>query len=282
MNWPRLSVLQMCLAGSVAVHAALLGFRFVDPEGFDKVFRDAGMEVILVNTKTNDNNPDAKAIAQTSLVGGGDATKGRASSPLLAELQDLNGDGTEDLQQRLDQMQRTQDMLLGQLRNSLSKAAEAQKVETDSRENEQQKTRLRLKQFAEIEKQVVQENERPKKRVVSPSTVGKVHALYFQSYKSKVETLGTRNFPSLAGQKLYGDLTMSVSLDRSGAVIEAQVLESTGNSRLDKMAVAIVQNGAPYGAFSEAMLKKFQILVIVSRFSFTRDNQLQTTVSSQP
>jgi protein TonB len=281
LNWPRLSVLQWCLAGSVAVHAALLGFRFVDPAGFDKIFKDTGLEVILVNTKTNDNNQDAKAIAQTSLVGGGEANKGRASSPLQADLQDASGDATEDVQQRLEQMQSTQNMLLGQLRNALSKAAAAQKAETDPPDSEQQKTRQRLKQFAEIEKQVVQENERPKKRVVSPSTVGKVHALYYQNYKSKVEALGTRNFPSLAGQKLYGDLTMSVSLDRSGSVIEAQVLESTGNSRLDKMAIAIVQNGAPYGAFTEPMLKKFQILVVVSRFSFTRDNQLQTTVSSQ-
>jgi hypothetical protein len=72
-------------AGRVgAVHAALLTVRFVDPEGFNRVFQDTPLEVILVNAKSQrETRPGkAQAIAQATLAGGGEAEKGRATSPL--------------------------------------------------------------------------------------------------------------------------------------------------------------------------------------------------------
>lgn len=285
MKWPfqvRPTVLQACLLGSVAVHLALLTVRFVDPESFNKMFKDAGLEVILVNAKGSEPaDSHAKAIAQHSLAGGGDAQAGRASSPLQADTLDNTGDATEDLHQRLEQMQTKQTVLLAQLRESMARMVPQPSPSPNAAgpsASLDEKSRQRLKQLAEIEKRVIEENERPKKRFVSPSTVGKVHAIYYHSFKRKVEDLGTRNFPNANGQKLYGDLTMSVSIGQTGQVLETQVLSSTGNPRLDKMAQAIVFSGAPYGEFTPAMSKKFQILVIVSRFSFTHDDSLKTTV----
>jgi hypothetical protein len=83
LNFRSVTTLQWAIGASIAVHAVLLTVRFVDPEAFNRVFEDTPLEVILVNAKTNEK-PDAlaKAIAQASLVGGGDAEKGRATSPL--------------------------------------------------------------------------------------------------------------------------------------------------------------------------------------------------------
>ena len=90
---PRtLSTLHVALALSVAAHAALLAVRFVDPERFNRVFQDTPLEVILVNARGNEKAEKAQAIAQASLAGGGEADKGRATSPLppsaLVELGD--------------------------------------------------------------------------------------------------------------------------------------------------------------------------------------------------
>ena len=76
MNLRSLSTLQIALGISVAVHGVLLTFRFVDPEGFNRVFQDTPLEVILVNAKTNEKPDNAKAIAQFSMAGGGDSQKG--------------------------------------------------------------------------------------------------------------------------------------------------------------------------------------------------------------
>ena len=78
-----LSTLQITLAFSVLLHAVLLSVRFVAPEQFDRVFQDTPLEVILVNARTNEPPPEkAQAIAQHALAGGGEAAKGRATSPL--------------------------------------------------------------------------------------------------------------------------------------------------------------------------------------------------------
>ena len=65
MNFKDLSTLQIALGVSVVVHAALLTVRFVDPESFNKVFSDTPLEVILVNTKTNEK-PDPSCLLYTS------------------------------------------------------------------------------------------------------------------------------------------------------------------------------------------------------------------------
>ena len=72
MKLRSLSTLQLALGASVAVHAALLTVRFVDPERFKRVFEDTPLEVILVNARTNEKPDKARAIAQASLAGGGD------------------------------------------------------------------------------------------------------------------------------------------------------------------------------------------------------------------
>jgi periplasmic protein TonB len=58
--------LQLALGVSFAVHAALLTVRFVDPEGFNRVFQDTPLEVILVNAKSEELPEKAMAIAQAS------------------------------------------------------------------------------------------------------------------------------------------------------------------------------------------------------------------------
>lgn len=279
--WSALTLLQRCLLGSILVHVIVLGVRMADPQGFDKLFKDTGLEVILANAQSEQNPEVAKAIAQFSLSGGGSLDQGRAASPLQAELKRIDGDDTEDRLQNLEQMQAIQNQLLAQLREKLKAEVTPSQMggnAVQANANHIQKMRQRLKLLAEIERRVIEENERPKKRFISPATMGKVHATYYQEFKQRVEDLGTKNFPQVAGKKLYGELTVSISLDRNGAVIEAKVLDSNGDARLEKMALAIVGAGAPYGNFSEAMLKQFQILVVITRFKFTNDNTLNTAI----
>ena len=51
---------------------------------------------------------------------------------------------------------------------------------------------------------------------------------------------------------------------------------------LDRRAVAIVHAAAPFGPFTSAMRGKADQLVITSRFRFTRDEGLETTLSATP
>ena len=94
----RLSTLQIALGVSIALHALLLTVRFIDPERFNRVFEDTPLEVILVNAKTSERPDKAQAIAQASLAGGGEAAKGRATSPLPYSALTSIGDDLEEAQ----------------------------------------------------------------------------------------------------------------------------------------------------------------------------------------
>jgi periplasmic protein TonB len=278
------STLQIALGASLAVHAALLTVRFVDPQSFNRVFQDTPLEVILVNANTREKVDKAQAIAQAALAGGGEADKGRATSPLPpSALTDL-GDAAEDAQKKIEAMQEQQMLLLAQLKKQLAALPppdpkqSAQNPDAVARE---EKRRQLVKLLAEIERRINEENARPKKRYISPSTREEVYAIYYDQLRRKIEERGTRNFPELAGKKLYGELTMIVTVNHDGRILETEVVETSGNLTLDRRAQNIARAAGPFGAFSEAMRKRADQIVVVSRFKFTRDETLETKLTNR-
>ncbi len=286
MKLHNITTLQWALGVSVAVHALLLTVRFVDPESFNRVFEDTPLEVILVNAKSNEKPDKAAAIAQTSLAGGGDAEKGRATSPLPPSLLTDVGDSLEEESARkLQAMQEQQSLLLAQVKNQIATLApqrpsqETSKSEAAERE---EKHRQLVKLLAEIERRINMENARPKKRYISPAVREEVYAVYYDGLRRAIEDRGTENFPQSAGKKLYGELTMVVTVNHDGRVIDTEVVQSSGIPALDKRAEAIARTAGPFGNFSAAMRRQADQILVVSRFKFTRDETLEAQVSTSP
>ena len=281
----KISALQVSMAISLLVHLAV-GFTYaVDPEGFSRIFEDTPLEVILVNSRSDEAPVQAQAIAQASLAGGGEVDKGRATSPLPSALRNELGDSAEESHKQIEELQETQQQLLAQTRRELASLPppDPRRDQGTPQERAQEEHRRQLLQLlAEIEKRINEENARPKKRFISPATKEALYAMYYDQLRRKIEERGTRNFPESQGRKLYGDLTMMVTVDAAGRVIETEVVRSSGNKLLDKRAVAIVQAAAPYGPFSAEMRKKADQLVVTSRFRFTRNDGLETTMLATP
>jgi protein TonB len=276
-----LTTLQLALGISLALHAAVLSVRFVHPQAFERVFQDTPLEVILVNAKSQERPEKAQAIAQAALAGGGEAAQGRATSPLPYSALTAVGEDFEDAQRKLDAMQEQQAVLLTQLRQRVATMAPL-----DPRENapstqqlsEQQKRQQLVKLLAEIEKRINEENARPKKRYISPATREEVYAVYYDALRRKVEDKGTENFPEQAGKKLYGELTMIVTVNHDGQVLATEIVQSSGNPLLDSRAAAIARAAGPFGPFGTAMRAKADQIAVVSRFKFTREQTLETSV----
>ena len=200
----RFTTLQLALGASFAVHAALLTVRFVDPERFNRVFQDTPLEVILVNARTNDTPDKAQALAQASMGGGGEADKGRATTPLPASALVSVGDSLEE--------------------------------QTSS------STQTLFKLLAEIERRIKEENARPKKRYVSPATREVAYAVYYDTMRRLIEDMGTTNFPTAGGKKLYGELTMLITVNHDGQVLATEVVDSSGIALLDRRAEMIARS----------------------------------------
>ncbi len=284
MNLRSITTLQWALGVSIAVHGALLTVRFVDPEAFNRVFEDKPLEVILVNAKSNEKPDKAQAIAQTNMAGGGDVEKGRATSPLPpSALTDIGDSLEEESARKLQSLQEQQNLLLAQVKSQLAALPPpdpsklADKAEQAERE---EKRKQLIKLLAEIERRINMENSRPKKRYVSPAVREEVYAVYYDQLRHAIEDKGTENFPQSGGKKLYGELTMIVTINFDGRVLDTEIVQSSGNAVLDKRAQAIARSAGPFGNFNAAMRRQADQILVVSRFKFTREETLEAKVSS--
>ncbi len=277
------SPLALALLLSLAVHAVLLTVRFVAPEQFNRVFKDTALEVILVNAQSQERPEHAQAIAQANLAGGGDVAQGRATSPMPYSALTRIGDDFEERQRQIDALQERQTTLLTQLRQRLAALPEfdpREAAQQQAREQQEQKRKQLLKQLAELEKRINEENARPKKRYISPATKEAAYAVYYDALRHKVEEKGTENFPEVGGRKLYGDLIMVLTINHDGRVLETEIVQSSGQQDLDRRAKAIAYASGPFGSFTPAMRAQADQIVVVARFSFTRDQVLQANVQA--
>jgi protein TonB len=282
MAWRRLSTLQWALGLSLAVHGALLGFRFIDPSGFNRVFRDTPLDVILVNARSAEAPKQAQAIAQSALAGGGELAEGRATSPLPATAQTEMGNASDEARKRVDQLQDQQQQLLAQIRREMAMLPPPdprRDTGTPLERDQEERRRQLLKLLAEIEKRINDQNAQPRKRYISPATQEKAYAIYYDKLRRRIEDRGTRDFPQHLGKKLYGELTMNITIDAAGRLVEAEVVRGSGSKVLDRRSVAIVRSASPYGGFSAEMRDQADQIVVTSRFRFTRDEGLATTLS---
>ena len=285
MKWLSFSTLQWALGASLAVHGVLLSVRFVDPDAFNRVFQDTPLEVILVNAHTRERPTKAQAIAQASMVGGGDAPAGRSTSPLPPAPLSQSGDANEaQAQAQLQTLKEQQNLLLAEVRSRLAAMPAPDPNRPDSPAPEQvqrEQTRRQLsKLLAEIERRIQTENERPRKRYIGPSTREAVYAVYYDRLRRRIEDKGTENFPETAGKKMYGELTLAVTINFDGRIHQVEMVEGSGNRALDRRAMAIVRSAGPFGRFNPAMRRQSELIEVVSRFKFTRDETLENRLTA--
>ena len=279
----RPSTLQWALLVSLGLHAGLLFVRFVDPESFNRLFEDTPLEVVLVNTRSDEKPLKAQAIAQANLAGGGEAEEGRATTPLPPSAINQAGDDLEETRQQVNKMQDIQQQLLAQIRREvalLPPPDPSRPISTPAEEQREERRRQMLRMLAEIEKRINEENARPKKRYISPATREEVYAIYYDNLRRRIEERGTRDFPEIAGKKLYGELTMNITIDARGKVIDAEIVRPAKSAALNRRAVAIVHSAGPFGPFSDAMRRQADQIVVTSRFRFTRTDGLETSLSA--
>ena len=285
----QLSPLTIAIAASVALHAALLTVRFVAPEVFELKPADPGLEVILVNAKHAKAPLNADALAQANLDGGGQADAGRSKSPLPDMRRMEEGDSVKATQRRVAELEEQQKNLLTHTRASNFNAAqitEKDKPDPARTGNDMaDSSKAIARTAAEIHQRIEDQNKRPRKTFITPSTREVGYATYYKEMQRKVEEIGTVNFPQKNGKKMYGELLVYIPIFQDGSIYMkdggVRVEKSSGNADLDKAALAIVRRSAPFGRFPSKMRStdKDDLWVIITRFNFTREEKLEADLS---
>lgn len=202
---------------------------------------------------------------------GGDAPPRAASAPPSEA-------GAKTPEQTLADLRREQQALLAQVRRDIAALPILDPAKPGATAAERENERLRqekLRLLAAIEKQINAENGRPSRRYISPATQEPVYRNYYQAMARRIEEVGTRDFPTSDGHKLYGDLTLNMTVDASGRVIATEVVRSSGNALLDRKATAIARAAGPFGPFGKDMHAKADEIVVTHRFRFMNDGPAQ-------
>lgn len=285
-------LLSIAIALSLLAHGALLALHFGAPPAVAPEPIDPGLEVILVNAKHQRKPLKAEALAQASLDGGGNANAGRAKSPLPDLRKTQDGDSFEATKRRIAALEQTRRDLLAQANRPSSFTA------PQSTENRQpdptlsgadlfDSSRAIARMAAEISQDIEDQNKRPRKTFITPSTREVGYAMYYKTMQKRIEETGTLNFPQQNGNKLYGELIVYIPVFQDGTIYQkgggVQIRKSSGNPALDAAALGIVRRAAPFGRFPPNMLSKDSddLWVIITRFKFTREEKMEAKLSAE-
>ncbi|MFZ6873134.1 TonB C-terminal domain-containing protein [Undibacterium sp. Di27W] len=279
----------VAITASLVLHATALLIHFVAPKTADNKLREPDLEVILVNAKHEKRPMKAEALAQADLDGGGAHDSGRSKSPLPDMKLSEDGDAVRVETRRITELEEQQKQLLDQKKHQEKLLVEEQdkRLKDDKPKpangTDQTEASKRLSRTAaEIDQQIEDQNKRPRKTFITPTTQKAGYAQYYKQMQKRIEDMGTLNFPSKDGKKMYGELLVYIPVFQDGAIYEAEggprIERSSGNKALDAAALNIVRRAAPFGAFPKNMRSedKTDVWAVITKFNFNRDLQLQT------
>jgi protein TonB len=274
--------LWLAITISLAVHAVLMTLHFSFPDT-SKAMRDKALDIILVNARSEKKPNEAQALAQANLDGGGNTDENRrVKTPLPPKPQQTTGTEIESMQRRVREIEVAQKKMLTAAKTARAVAA--------ARNAEEQPTpvtslsgldladsaRAMARLEGEINKSVDEYNKRPRTRFIGARTKEYRFAQYIESWRQKVERIGTLNYPEEARGKLYGSLVLTASINHDGSLNRVDINRSSGYKVLDDAAKRIVRMAAPYADFPPDIRRDTDILEITRTWYFTQGDQVSS------
>lgn len=239
----------------------------------------SSMEVVLVTGDYADKTPSESAVllAQRNLAGVGNAAADAtvSTAPGLA----LPADELGPARDGADEPVRTgnpaearpaQPVLLTQASDRVApetgepdRAAEAQKSMLPSTTNA-------IEIVGRVDNTTVIPDARPRELLISANTRESRIATYLNTWKTRVEEVGTLNFPDAASRSAgarYPVLEVAVRAD--GQLKEVLVRSSSGRRDLDRAAMEILRLAAPFEPFPENLRAEYDVLRFAYEWRFS-------------
>jgi len=105
--------------------------------------------------------------------------------------------------------------------------------------------------------------------MVTPSTRESAATIYIDSWRRRVERVGTLNFPNQARRRgLSGNPVIEVALASDGQLADIKVRRSSGFPDLDQAALQILRLSAPFEPFSRDLAAHYDVLRFAYEWQF--------------
>ena len=94
-------------------------------------------------------------------------------------------------------------------------------------------------------------------------------AVYLDSWRRKIERVGTMNFPDAARRRrLSGTPVIEVTIGADGRLLQSTVRRSSGHAQIDEAAMRILKLAAPYDPFPSDLTAKHDEIRIAYEWQF--------------
>jgi len=268
---------------SLGFHAVVLfGIGFAFPETKKAMSMPLEpLEVVLVNSKSRMRPVNASKLAQNNLDGGGNTANDRHTKTPMPALGESEQFSPEQSAHRVKQLEQEAKRLLTQIKSNYSVPKETniqQAVSNETRGEDLVTRSLAMARMeAEINKNTETYEKLPKRKFIGARAQEYRYAQYIEDWRSKIERIGNMNYPQQArDQKIYGKLTLTVSIRSDGSVESVEISRPSGQRILDAAAMRIVKLAAPYAVFPPDISKETDILSITRTWTFTSNDHLES------
>lgn len=213
------------------------------------------LDVILVQSASGQAPEKADFLAQANNSGGGDSEKARRptdplSSPVPKPIPGIAPRPTETGAPRPTVPTQTELLTTRHAERSVASARETPDRPDLKAPNEREilERKLEMARLAqEIQRETEQYAKRPKRKYISANTKEYAYASYMAAWVARIERIGNLNYPDEARrQEVYGQLVLTVGLNRDGSVKSIDIIQPSGHRILDDGAIRIVRLAAPF------------------------------------
>ncbi len=107
------------------------------------------------------------------------------------------------------------------------------------------------------------------KKLQANSTVTNEEAIYLNLWQREIESIGDELIAANDTQYSDSKVQVKATIDSFGNLIKSEILISSGNTYVDKLAIDILEKAAPFAPFDPKMINEYGILEIIRDWNFT-------------
>ena len=270
-------MLTTCFLAALLHGIVILGITFTAVSGSSSDDPAAGLEVVLVNERapSAEQNPNARYLSQRTQLGSGNSLLGDRtlipkSSPMSVDRLGVpSGNGLAALQAGNDsgdeQLVATQGASVKIL--YFASASEAKEAAELPMLLEKRPDSAMTPNDDGVELRMRGESKAG--LWIAADTRESDVAVYLDSWRRKIERVGTMNFPDVARRKtLSGTPVIEVTIGADGKLLNASVRRTSGHAEIDEAALRILKLAAPYDRFPSELIAKHDEIRIAYEWQF--------------
>ncbi len=258
----------------------ILGVSFSLQFGKGDAIRNA-LDVVLVNTVSQEAPKDAKRIAQFNQQQSGSAEADGRPAEMLSSPMPSVAEGeapvpNEERHQRPREVREQQTLDATRSKVQVQPQTKTEREHRSDRLTPEEISRRDIeiaRLAAEVDLASQRYAKRPKIHFIDAlSAKSAVEARYIDYWVKRVESIGNLNYPEDARREgISGKLILNVLLDNTGAVLKVHVALSSGSRVLDEAAISIVKMSSPFPPFPKEMRAQYDQLMVTRTWVFRSD-----------